>query len=197
MIPRKRLFVLVPVCAAVAIALWPAEASAQRRGYRGPSRSVFVGARFASPIYPYPSYYDSFWWDSSYAFQYRYPPYAPYRYDVSADLRTQVTPKNAEVYIDGYLVGTVDDFDGVLQRLRVPLGEHEITLYEPGYQPFREKMLFRPYESYHIKQSLKPLASGDTPEPRPAPSSSPQPSGPPTRGAMQGPVPRERNAPGD
>jgi hypothetical protein len=179
-------------------ALWPAEAVAQRRGgYRGPARSVFVGARFGYPVYPYPYYYNPFWWDS-YAFQYGpYPPYYGYRYDPSADLRTQVTPKNAEVYIDGYLVGTVDNFDGMLQRLRVPLGEHEITIYEEGYEPFREKMLFRPYESYHIKQSLRPLAAGATPEPRPAPAQGAPPSGPPARGGMQGPPPRDRNVPND
>jgi hypothetical protein len=192
-IPRKRLVLLVPVCAALVTALWPAEAAAQRRGYRGPVRSVFVGARFGYPVYPYPYYYDPFWWDS-YAFQYRpYPPYLPYRYDSSAELRTQVTPKNAEVYIDGYLVGTVDDFDGVLQRLRVPLGEHEITIYEEGYQPFREKMLFRPFETYHIKQSLKPLAAGDSPEPRPAPTPGSRPSGPVARRGMQ--PPSDPNAP--
>ena len=47
-----------------------------------------------------------------------------YGYYARADLRTQVTPREAEVYVDGYLTGTVDDFDGMFQRLRVPLGEH-------------------------------------------------------------------------
>jgi hypothetical protein len=196
-IPRKRFILLVPVFVAILTALWPAEAAAQRRGYRGPVRSVVIGARFGYPVYPYPYYYDPFWWDS-YAFQYRpYPPYLPYRYDSSADLRTQVTPKNAEVYIDGYLVGTVDNFDGALQRLRVPLGEHEITIYEEGYEPFREKMLFRPFESYHIKQSLRPLAAGATPEPRPAPVQGAQPSGPAPRRGMPPAPARDRNAPDD
>ena len=81
MIPRKRLILLVPVSVAILTTLWPAEAVAQRRGYRGPVHSVFIGARFAYPVYPYPYYYDPFWWNS-YAFQYGpYPPYLPYRYD--------------------------------------------------------------------------------------------------------------------
>src|SRR3954447_4346240 len=42
---------------------------------------------FASPPYPSPGY--------GY-------------YDPSADLRVQVMPRTAEVYVDGYLVGTVD-----------------------------------------------------------------------------------------
>ena len=43
--------------------------------------------------------------------------------DVSAEplatstARIQVKPHTAEVYVDGYLVGTVDSFDGFLQRL--------------------------------------------------------------------------------
>jgi hypothetical protein len=86
--------------------------------------------------------------------------------------------------------------------LRVPLGEHEITIYEEGYEPFREKMLFRPFESYHIKQSLRPLAAGATPEPRPAPvqgaqPSGPPPSGPPPRRGMPTAPPRDRNVPDD
>lgn len=200
--PRKRLILLVPVCIAFVTALWPAEAAAQRRGgyYRGgPVYSVHAGVGFGYPLYPYPYYYNPFWWGSyGYGFgaAYQYGPYGPYPYgypywyDPSADLRTQVTPKTAEVYIDGYLVGTVDNFDGTFQRLRVPLGEHEITIYDPGFQPIHEKMLFRPRESYNIKQSLRPLAPGEAPEPRPAPAPGSQPSGPPPARGMQGPPPQ-------
>ena len=93
-----------------------------------------------------------------------YPPYGYGRYDASAELRIQVTPKQAEVYVDGYLTGTVDDFDGVFQRLRMPLGEHQITLYAQGYRSITERMLFRPFESYTIKDTMQPLATGDAGE---------------------------------
>lgn len=166
--PRRVLF-LVPALVTAAVTLWPVDAAAQRRG--SPRVVVRGGARYGYPVYASPYFYNPFWL-GFYDYQYRrYPPYPPYGYfDASADLRVQVTPKQAEVYIDGYLVGTVDDFDGMLQRLHVPLGEHEITLYAPAYRSITQRMLFRPFESYTIKDTMQPLATGDAGDPRPTPS---------------------------
>jgi hypothetical protein len=177
-IPRKRLLTLVPIGIAAVGLLLPADAAAQRRGVRrAPVRTVIVGG-YSRPFYPF--FYDPFWSDW---YGYPYRPYAPYIYRPGADLRIQVTPREAEVYIDGYLVGNVDDYDGVFQRLRVPYGEHQISVYREGYRTITEKMLFRPYESYNIKQPMQPIGSGGAAEPRPAP----QPGAPsqpaPRRGA--------------
>lgn len=193
----KRVFLLIPAVA-MAVALWPDEAAAQRRVVRrAPTRVVVgVGIGYGSPFYRYPYYrypyyrapyfYDPFWWGfADYQFpRYPYPPYGYGYYDSSADLRIQVSPKAAEVYIDGYLTGTVDDYDGVFQRLRVPLGEHEVTVYAQGYRSIKHRMLFRPFESYTIKEAMHPLASGEAAEPRPAPSEAIRPEGPPPRGRM-------------
>ena len=166
--PRRVLF-LVPALITAVVTLWPVDAAAQRRG--SPRVVVRGGVRYGYPIYSSPYLYDPFWL-GFYDYQYRrYPPYPPYGYyDASADLRVQVTPKQGEVYIDGYLVGTVDDFDGMLQRLHVPLGEHAITIYAPGYRSITQRMLFRPFESYTIKDTMQPLATGDAGDPRPMPS---------------------------
>jgi hypothetical protein len=94
-----------------------------------------------------------------------------------------VTPRNAEVYVDGYLVGTVDDFDGVFQRVRMPLGEHEITIYSPGYRSIAQRMLLRPFQSYKIKDTMQPLAAGQPDEPRPSPAPRPQRQEGPPAGA--------------
>lgn len=202
MTPKRFLFLVTAVLATV-VTLWPADAAAQRRIVRrGPGTRVVVGVGVGYPIYSYPVYaypyfYDPFWW-GFYDFQYRPYPH-PYYYQPSAEMRIQVTPRQAEVYIDGYLVGTVDNFDGVFQRLHVPFGEHEITIYSPGYRTITERMLFRPYESYHIKDVMQPLAAGDANNPRPAPATRPEgppPEGPPApRGGAQRPRPGER--PGD
>ena len=48
------------------------------------------------------------------------------------------------MFIDGYLVGTVDDFDGWAQRLNVAPGEHQLVIYLKGHRTFRENVLFRP-----------------------------------------------------
>ena len=67
-------------------------------------------------------------------------PYAPYYYDNSSSLRLQVTPRDAEVYVDGRLAGRVDSFDGTFQRLHVEPGGREITVYHEQYRPFTEKL---------------------------------------------------------
>ena len=60
---------------------------------------------------------------------YGYPPYRTYRVDPGASLRLEVKPKEAEVYVDGFYAGIVDDFDGTFQRLSVTPGEHDIELF--------------------------------------------------------------------
>lgn len=171
------------MCVAWGAVLWPSEAAAQRRVVRRAPTRVVVSPGFRAPYYRsyyrpyYRPFYTSFYsgwssWDPYYQYP-RYPvPYGwyPRYYEPGADLRIQVTQRQAEVFVDGYYTGTVDDFDGALQRLRVPLGEHEITIYLDGYRPIRQKMLFRPGETYKIQETLQPLASGEPAEPRPSPS---------------------------
>lgn len=98
-----------------------------------------------------------------------YPPYGypAMRYESAA--RIQVTPKTAEVYVDGYYAGIVDDFDGVWQRLRMPSGEHEIALYLAGHRTFRQKFLFRPGDTIKIRHTMEAASAGEMIE-RPTPS---------------------------
>ena len=50
------------------------------------------------------------------------------------------------MYVDGYYAGTVDDFDGLFQRLNVSPGRHEITLKLEGYKTHRVK-IYVPFDS--------------------------------------------------
>jgi PEGA domain len=184
--------IIVLLAAMATAALWPADAAAQRRGHRaGPRVSTVIVAR---PYYGYGyGYYDPFFW--GYGGWYPYGAYAPsYRpyYESVGSARIQVTPKNAEVYVDGYLVGTVNDFDGFLQRLDVPAGEHELTLYLDGYQTIHQKVLFRPGATLKITYAMAPLGPGATGEPRPRPA---QGSAPPSRRYAEPAPDQEREAP--
>jgi len=177
----------------------PAEASAQ--GHRVVHGGVVVGAPFYYPYYrpyfayPYPFYagfYSPFFW----GWQYPPPPYAYYGvYDMTGAARLQVQPKQTQVFIDGYLVGKVDDFDGTMQRLRVEAGEHELELYLDGYKTQREKVLFRREGTITIKSTMQPLAPGETSE-RPTPIQPPagqammQPGSPGATEPYGGPPPR-------
>jgi hypothetical protein len=44
-------------------------------------------------------------------------------------VRVLATQKRADVYVDGFFAGFVDDFNGALQGLPATPGEHAVTLY--------------------------------------------------------------------
>jgi hypothetical protein len=170
--------------------LWPAEASAQRRVIRrAPVRTtVFVSAGFYRPYYYRPFYspfyspfYDPFYtgWYPIYA---QYPRYPGYYYGASwASARLDVKPRNAQVFVDGYYVGVVDQFDGVFQRLDLPTGEHEVSVYLPGYRTYTQRTLFRPGAGYHFKAILEPLPPGAPEEAAPKPDPNAPRAGDPYR----------------
>ena len=105
-----------------------------------------------------------------------YPyPYGGYWYGSESDLRIEVTPKEAGVYVDGYFAGTVDEFNGTFQRLHVLPGEHEIVIYLDGYRSIRERLYLSPHATRKIVGMLNRLAPGDAPEPAPRPAEPPVP----------------------
>ena len=53
---------------------------------------------------------------------YGYPPYRGYAWIPARRSGIEVKPKEAEVYVDGYYAGIVDDFDGTFQRLQRDAG---------------------------------------------------------------------------
>ena len=38
------------------------------------------------------------------------------------------------MFVDGYYVGLVDDFDGIFQKLNIEAGPHRIEIRAPGYE---------------------------------------------------------------
>jgi hypothetical protein len=219
-IPKRVLGLLFACCTVVM--LWPADAAAQGRAVRrAPAvrTSVVISAGYYRPYYFRPYYYRPYYrpyfgafyspfynpfytgfyagyagfysgWYPMYA---QYPRYPGYYYGRAwATARIEVKPREAQVYIDGYFVGIVDQFDGVFQRLDVPAGEHEVAVYLQGYRTYREKTLFRPGEGYHFKAILEPLAAGAPAELAPKPSS----TGPdPYRDPRDPYAPRDPNRP--
>jgi hypothetical protein len=78
-------------------------------------------------------YYDPYYWGSAYG----YPAYTPFRgygYGYpTGELRLDVSPRDAEVYVDGYFAGHVDDFDGVFQSLALEEGSYHVEIVAPGF----------------------------------------------------------------
>ena len=185
--PYKR-FVLLSAVAAIVFVGSAATSEAQVRGRGRGGVRVVVGGGFYSP------YYDPFFYaDPWYGYQYPYP-MRPYGYgyrmaEPEASVRLEVKPKEAEVYIDGYYAGVVDDFDGTFQRLNVPPGEHEIELWLDGYRTVKQKVYLTRDNTFKVKYQMERLAAGQAPEPKPQPIDPPQ-SGEQPR--MQPPPPMGR-----
>ena len=185
----------------IAATLVPDQADAQgRRGARvAPRRGGVVVAAYYRPVFYDPFFYDPWFYPYRYGW---YPPYPYYGYgygqfyDGSSSLRVQVSPHETEVFVDGYYAGTVDDFDGFLQRLHLGQGEHEVTLYLAGHRTITQKIFLQPGKTFRIRHTMEPLPAGTPPEPRPV-----APAGPPpgTQGPQgpQGPAgsPPARQAP--
>jgi hypothetical protein len=99
-----------------------------------------------------------------------YGPWVPYPYAAiavgaprhSADVRVQVTPKQAGIYIDGYYAGPAAEFEGVLKRLHTTPGGHEITLYLDGYRTVTEDIYVRPDSTFDLHETMNKLAAGET-----------------------------------
>ncbi len=49
-------------------------------------------------------------------------------------VRLKVKPRDAEVLVDGYYAGVVDDFDGSFQSLKLDAGSYRIEVRKPGFE---------------------------------------------------------------
>ena len=159
-------------------------------GYRGYGYRGYYGSYYRSypywwgsfGLWPY-GYYSPYYWGSygwgSYGWGYPYGGYwgGYYRgYDASytqGAARLQVTPRETEVFVDGYYAGEVDDFDGFSQRLRLEPGEHEVTLFLDGHRPFTQKLMFTVGQTFRIKHEMEPVAAGEPAPTRPVPIARP------------------------
>ena len=81
----------------------------------------------------YGGFYDPWYGGIGYPSGYGYPQSA-YTYRGDGQLRLKIRPREAQVFVDGYYAGVVDDFDGVFQRLHLEPGPHRIEVRAPGYE---------------------------------------------------------------
>lgn len=159
---RTKLLVLLAAIFCLALVMTPTQAAAQghRIHHGGPGPVVSVRAFWGGPFF-----YDPWFYGMG---QY-YPPYPYYPYygARAASIRIEIEPKNADVYLDGRLVGTVDQFDGYFSRLDVRPGAHRLTVYLKGYRSFTREVSLRAGASIRVKGRLEPLGPGEPEEPRP------------------------------
>ena len=131
--------------------------SANRSGrVRYGTRNRSYGYYYRPRAYYRPSYYLGFgslgyyypWhlWDYHYGGYYgRYRPgvYVNYRGDTGA-IDLNVTPKAAQVYLDGHLIGKSGKFDGWPGYLRLRPGTYELVFYLEGHETVRKEYRVEP-----------------------------------------------------
>ena len=133
------------------------------RGYRPSANLGF--------FYGYPGYYGSYGYRGP---SYGYVPYGygyrsysnvtsyGYGYDgyggrPYGGVRIDLPQRDAEVFADGYFVGTVDDFDGVLQQANLEAGPHRIEIRDPDYETIAFDVNVEPGRTITYRASMRPL----------------------------------------
>jgi hypothetical protein len=81
--------------------------------------------------------------------------YSNYRRGPVGQIRLKVKPQEGQVYVDGYYVGEVDSFDGVLQRLDIEAGAHRVEIRAPGYETVAFDVMVRPGETVTYKGDMR------------------------------------------
>lgn len=129
------------------------------------------------PVYvyratPWPWYYDPWLYGGGFGIGYAYyspwswygpgwgayaPAYGPgwgYGY-TTGRVRLKVTPRDAEVFVDNYYAGTVDDFDGNFQGLRLEPGNHKVEVRKPGFESLTYDVHVQPDRTITFRGEMK------------------------------------------
>jgi hypothetical protein len=72
-------------------------------------------------------------------------------------LRLKIQPKDAQVYVDGYYAGIVDDFNGLLQHLELAPGPHHVEVRTPGRQSLQFDVVIQARHTIVYEGTLVPL----------------------------------------
>jgi hypothetical protein len=82
--------------------------------------------------YSYGGYYPAGYGYGGYGYGGSVVPRAGYAGAAYGSIRIQGAPRDAQVFVDGYYAGIVDDYDGTFQRLDLEEGPHEIEIRTAG-----------------------------------------------------------------
>ena len=67
-----------------------------------------------------------------------------------------ITPSDADVWVDGEYAGKVEDFDGTTQPLTLTPGTHRIQVQAPGYEPMTVDVGIQPGQVIPYQGDLRP-----------------------------------------
>jgi archaellum component FlaG (FlaF/FlaG flagellin family) len=73
---------------------------------------------------------------------------------VTAQVKIDVTPDRAAVFLDGAFAGSVSDFKGVGKAMLIAPGKHKIKIDLAGYRPFETDIDLLPNQKMTVKTDL-------------------------------------------
>ena len=76
--------------------------------------------------------------------------------DVNAEVKLNVTPDRAAVFMDNAFVGYVHEFGGLGRAMLVAPGKHQFKIALPGYKDFVAEITLHSDQKYTIKTDLPP-----------------------------------------
>jgi PEGA domain len=75
---------------------------------------------------------------------------------VTGEIKLEVTPERAAVFVDGHFAGTVNQFRGAGRAMLIAPGSHHIKIGLVGYQPFETDVSLLANQKITIKTDLAP-----------------------------------------
>ncbi len=74
--------------------------------------------------------------------------------DVTSELKLNVEPGRAAVFLDGKFVGHASDFGGALHSMLISPGRHRVKVELPGYRPFETEVNLLAGQKLEVKSEL-------------------------------------------
>jgi hypothetical protein len=130
--------------------------------YRPYRPGVSFGIYYGYPWYgPYAWGYPYGYYGSVYGYGYGYPGYGypgyygGYAVRSYGGVRLAMPQRDAEVYVDGYYAGIVDDFDGTFQQVNLEPGPHSIEVRGAGFEPVQFEVNVEPGRTITYRAALQ------------------------------------------
>jgi hypothetical protein len=108
-------------------------------------------------MWPYDPFYDPFYYPYGYSSSYGYGADSssyPAHHD-QGSLRLRMDPATAQVYVDGVLHGSVDDFSGLTKHLQLDAGSHLLEVKADGYETYSSQISVTAGKTVTYRASLK------------------------------------------
>ena len=77
---------------------------------------------------------------------------------VTAEIKLDVNPNRAAVFVDDAFVGNVSEFSGIGHGMLVSAGKHRVKIALPGYQAFETEVSLLARQKITIKTDLQPVS---------------------------------------